>query len=187
MVCDPQRGLPLELSITKLLYSSHAERIQLIGMSATMGGRPEAVEPIIWFAFLALPPLPPPPPPPLTLLPLTHTTTLTYGQCQTTKLCVCNRGSIITSIRCPMFPCIYCHHCFYAYFRSWLLSFICMCFAILRMCLFLSDLHRVFPFFLYCLQQALLSGKQRTTSQTSCTTPRSPNCHLAPPAGFPLP
>ena len=40
MVCDPQRGLPLELSITKLLYSSHAERIQLIGMSAPMGGRP---------------------------------------------------------------------------------------------------------------------------------------------------
>lgn len=39
MVCDPQRGLPLELSITKLLFSSHANHIQLIGMSATMGGR----------------------------------------------------------------------------------------------------------------------------------------------------
>ena len=38
MVCDPSRGLPLELSITKLLFSQHADRIQLIGMSATMGG-----------------------------------------------------------------------------------------------------------------------------------------------------
>lgn len=38
MVCDPQRGLPLELSITKLLFSRYADRIQLIGMSATMGG-----------------------------------------------------------------------------------------------------------------------------------------------------
>ena len=38
MVCDPHRGLPLELSITKLLFSRYADRIQLIGMSATMGG-----------------------------------------------------------------------------------------------------------------------------------------------------
>ena len=38
MVCDPNRGLPLELSITKLLFSRYADRIQLIGMSATMGG-----------------------------------------------------------------------------------------------------------------------------------------------------
>ena len=38
MVCDPHRGLPLELSITKLLFSSYADRIQIIGMSATMGG-----------------------------------------------------------------------------------------------------------------------------------------------------
>ena len=38
MVCDNQRGLPLELSITKLLFSSHADCIQIIGMSATMGG-----------------------------------------------------------------------------------------------------------------------------------------------------
>lgn len=38
MVCDPNRGLPLELSITKLLFSQYAERIQLVGMSATMGG-----------------------------------------------------------------------------------------------------------------------------------------------------
>jgi len=38
MVCDPHRGLPLELSITKLLFSRNADRIQLIGMSATMGG-----------------------------------------------------------------------------------------------------------------------------------------------------
>lgn len=38
MVCDPHRGLPLELLITKLLFSQHANSIQLIGMSATMGG-----------------------------------------------------------------------------------------------------------------------------------------------------
>ena len=38
MVCDTSRGLPLELSITKLLFSQHADRIQLVGMSATMGG-----------------------------------------------------------------------------------------------------------------------------------------------------
>ena len=38
MVCDPHRGLPLELSITKLLFCKHAEHIQLVGMSATMGG-----------------------------------------------------------------------------------------------------------------------------------------------------
>ena len=38
MVCDPHRGLPLELLITKLLFSRHADSIQLIGMSATMGG-----------------------------------------------------------------------------------------------------------------------------------------------------
>ncbi|KAL0029501.1 hypothetical protein WJX77_012503 [Trebouxia sp. C0004] len=41
MVCDPHRGLPLELSITKLLFSRYADRIQLIGMSATMGGLQE--------------------------------------------------------------------------------------------------------------------------------------------------
>lgn len=40
MVCDPHRGLPLELSITKLLFSKHAQHIQLVGMSATMGGKP---------------------------------------------------------------------------------------------------------------------------------------------------
>lgn len=38
MVCDIHRGLPLELSITKLLFSRYADCIQLIGMSATMGG-----------------------------------------------------------------------------------------------------------------------------------------------------
>ncbi len=38
MVCDPHRGLPVELSMTKLLFSGNADRIQLIGMSATMGG-----------------------------------------------------------------------------------------------------------------------------------------------------
>lgn len=38
MVCDPHRGLQLELAITKLLFSEHAKHIQLVGMSATMGG-----------------------------------------------------------------------------------------------------------------------------------------------------
>ncbi|KAK9815292.1 hypothetical protein WJX72_001157 [[Myrmecia] bisecta] len=38
MVCDPSRGLPLELSITKLLYSPAMRSIQILGMSATMGG-----------------------------------------------------------------------------------------------------------------------------------------------------
>ncbi|DBA82486.1 TPA: hypothetical protein ACH3X2_000714 [Trebouxia sp. C0005] len=41
MVCDIHRGLPLELSITKLLFSRYADCIQLIGMSATMGGLQE--------------------------------------------------------------------------------------------------------------------------------------------------
>ena len=67
MVCDPQRGLPLELAITKLLFSSHAERIQLIGMSATMGGRPKLLN--LTSGLLSLPSPPPPPPPQNTFSP----------------------------------------------------------------------------------------------------------------------
>ncbi len=37
MVSDPQRGLPLELSLTKLLFAK-LPALQIIGMSATMGG-----------------------------------------------------------------------------------------------------------------------------------------------------
>ena len=39
MVSDPQRGLPLELSLTKLLFAK-LPALQIIGMSATMGGEP---------------------------------------------------------------------------------------------------------------------------------------------------
>ena len=42
MVACPHRGLALELSLVKLLQSAHD--IQIIGMSATMGG--EAVQPL---------------------------------------------------------------------------------------------------------------------------------------------
>ena len=38
MLNDPQRGPSLELAITKILHSKHAPAIQIIGMSATMGG-----------------------------------------------------------------------------------------------------------------------------------------------------
>lgn len=37
MIMDEHRGLSLELSLTKLLQSSHSQT-QIIGMSATMGG-----------------------------------------------------------------------------------------------------------------------------------------------------
>lgn len=37
MVSDTQRGLPLELSLTKLLFAK-LPALQIIGMSATMGG-----------------------------------------------------------------------------------------------------------------------------------------------------
>ena len=39
MVCDPQRGLSLELSLTKLLFLDKARCTQIVGMSATMAGR----------------------------------------------------------------------------------------------------------------------------------------------------
>ena len=38
MLNDPQRGPALELAIIKILHSKHAPAIQIIGMSATMGG-----------------------------------------------------------------------------------------------------------------------------------------------------
>ncbi|BDA50034.1 DNA polymerase theta [Coccomyxa sp. Obi] len=38
MLNDPQRGPALELAITKILHSRHAAAIQIVGMSATMGG-----------------------------------------------------------------------------------------------------------------------------------------------------
>ena len=38
MLNDPQRGPALELAITKILHSKHADAIQIVGMSATMGG-----------------------------------------------------------------------------------------------------------------------------------------------------
>lgn len=38
MISDPQRGPALELAITKILHSEHAAAIQIVGMSATMGG-----------------------------------------------------------------------------------------------------------------------------------------------------
>lgn len=38
MIADESRGLSLELLLTKLLLCKHAEEMQIIGMSATMGG-----------------------------------------------------------------------------------------------------------------------------------------------------
>lgn len=38
MLSDPNRGPALELAITKILHSKHAGSIQIVGMSATMGG-----------------------------------------------------------------------------------------------------------------------------------------------------
>lgn len=35
MVGDPGRGAGLELALSKLLFSKHAEHIQIVGMSAT--------------------------------------------------------------------------------------------------------------------------------------------------------
>ena len=49
MVACPHRGLALELSLVKLLQSSHD--IQIIGMSATMGG--EAVQPLRHMSLLS--------------------------------------------------------------------------------------------------------------------------------------
>ena len=48
MVADPTRGPPLEHALAKLLRLSRPGNIQLLGMSATMGGAcwlsPETVE-----------------------------------------------------------------------------------------------------------------------------------------------
>lgn len=38
MIGDPERGRALELLITKVLHSPFAKNIQIVGMSATMGG-----------------------------------------------------------------------------------------------------------------------------------------------------
>jgi len=38
MITDGSRGPTLELALTKILHSTHASKIQIIGMSATMGG-----------------------------------------------------------------------------------------------------------------------------------------------------
>lgn len=38
MVADPTRGPPLEHALAKLLHCSRARDLQLLGMSATMGG-----------------------------------------------------------------------------------------------------------------------------------------------------
>lgn len=38
MIADESRGLSLELSLTKLLLCKHGSEMQIIGMSATMGG-----------------------------------------------------------------------------------------------------------------------------------------------------
>ena len=40
MITDEHRGLALELSLTKLLHS-HPGKLQIIGMSATIGGEPQ--------------------------------------------------------------------------------------------------------------------------------------------------
>ena len=38
MVADPTRGPPLEHALAKLLHCSRPHDLQLLGMSATMGG-----------------------------------------------------------------------------------------------------------------------------------------------------
>ena len=54
MLSDPHRGPALELAITKILHSKHAAAIQIVGMSATMGGtsQPLLVAQIVQDTFL---------------------------------------------------------------------------------------------------------------------------------------
>ncbi len=44
MLNDQHRGPSLELAITKILHSKHAPAIQIVGMSATMGGMHQPVQ-----------------------------------------------------------------------------------------------------------------------------------------------
>lgn len=46
MVADRHRGLALELLLVKLLQSPFRDNVQIIGMSATMGGAPPLAAPI---------------------------------------------------------------------------------------------------------------------------------------------